>query len=237
MSNITTIDCSHLGTRTNFKAYINLISTATGSNFSLASDCKSEICASLWGLGNPDISGIGMTISYCMNVVIGVVLTSIFLVLSTRSIPVSTYWKNMLSKVFTAYHDSAVLLAFSIQIASVVMLVKVNFGISAESMGANTVEVTWIVSLLTLLPLSFGIFVFRKRDEQKLLQIDDHTTQMASKENKKKDKSAKVRRKDGLRFMLFVISWMISAYPFFSRMVCTFGRFRWLEILCCSYTN
>jgi hypothetical protein len=225
MSNTTTVDCSHLGTRTDFRSYIDLLSNATGGNFGLASDCKPEICAALWGSGNPDISGIGMTISYCTEVVIGIALTSTLLLMSTGSVPASRLWRKVLTQTLDVYHDSAVFLAFSVQIASVVMLVKVNFGISADTMGANIVEITWIVSLLTLLPLSYGVFVFRIGNAQKLLQVEEDTTQTTNRDNEKsKKKFAKGRRKDRLRFLLFIISWMVSAYPLFSRMICTFGR-------------
>lgn len=250
MANITSY-CSQLGTRTNFKTYIQLLSNATGGNFSLASGCKSEICAALWGSGNSDISGVGMTVGYILEVAIGVALTLSFLVMSTWPTPKkSTRWKVILSKTFKVYHDSAVFLTFSVQIASVVMLVKANFGISADGMGANTMKTTWIVSLLTLLPLSYGVFVFRRCDEQKLLQTDRYEMQGSDKgersssqspfreslgnEATTKEKSAKMRAKDRLRFMLFIVSWMISAYPFFSRMICTFGRFAVYNDLCCS---
>jgi len=262
MTNTTSVDCSQLGTRTDFKNYINLLSNVTGGNFSLVSGCKSEVCTALWGSGNPDISGVGMTIGYILEVAIGVALTLIFLVLCIWPTPENSRrwkvilskmlytwptpenlrcWKVILSKTFKAYHDSAIFLTFSVQVASVVMLVKANFGISADGMGANTMEITWIVSLLTLLPLCYGVFIFRLRDEEKLLQNDReamggsdgsgvNNSQVPSREGLGseatiKGKSAKVGAKDRLRFMLFVISWMISAYPFFSRMVCTFGKF------------
>ena len=241
MANTTSVNCSQLGTRTDFKDYIHLLSNVTGGNLSLASGCKSEICAALWGLGNPDISGVGMTVGYILEAAIGVALTLIFLVLSTWSIPkISRSCKVILSKTFKIYHDSAVFFTFSVQVASVVMLVEANFGISADGMGANTMKITWIVSLLTLLPLCYGVFIFRLRDEQKLLQTDrcamegsegsKSSSQSPSRESlgneaTTKEKSAKVRAKDRLRFMLFIVSWMISAYPFFSRMICTFGRF------------
>jgi hypothetical protein len=241
MANTTSIDCSQLGTRTDFRSYILLVSNATGGNFSLASDCKPEICAALWGSGNPDISGIGMTAGYVLGVALGITLTLMFMVLSTWSIPgESRRWKVLLSKTFAVYHDSAVFLSFSVQIASVIMLAKANFGISADGMGANTMEITWIVSLLTLLPVCYGVFIFRLCDAQKLLKAEGsegegwnrreesnlHPPSRKGLENEAtaKEKAEKVSSKDRLRFLLFVISWMISAYPFFSRMVCTFGE-------------
>ena len=241
MANTTSINCSQLSTRTDFKGYINLLSIATDGNFSLVDSCKSEVCAALWGSGNPDISGVGMTVGYILEAAIGAALTLIFLLLYTWPMAEnSRRGKAILSKTFKVYHDSALTLTFSVQIASVVLLVKANFGISADGMGANTMKITWVVSLLTLLPLCYGVFIFRQSDEQKLLRTDqramrgsdrsqENSPQAPSREGLGNDttpkgKSAKVRAKDNLRFMLFIVSWMVSAYPFFSRMVCTFGR-------------
>jgi hypothetical protein len=241
MANSTSIDCSKLGTRTDFRSYILSISNATGGNFSLASDCKPEICAALWGSGNPDISGIGMTIGYVLGVAIGITLTLMFLVLSMWPSPEkSMRIKDVLSKTFEVYHNSAVFLCFSVQIASVIVLVKANFGISANGMGANTMEITWIISLLTLLPVCYGVFIFRLRDAQKLLgkesseeslahMNEESSSQLHSHDGSEneamgKDKTEEASSRDRLRFLLFVLSWAISAYPFFSRMVCTFGK-------------
>jgi hypothetical protein len=55
------------------------------------------------------------------------------------------------------FHDCATFLTFSIQIAAIVVLVKVDFGLGAENMGDATVRITQAVSALTLLPLSYAI--------------------------------------------------------------------------------
>lgn len=222
MTDGRTVDCSHLGVRTDLKSYIQLMSITTGNDFDLVGLCKSEICAALWSSGNPDVDGIGMSIGYVLDVVIGTVLTLIFLVLATFSHRKQrTGLSMLLSKTFGAYYDSAIFLAFSIQLAGLVMLAKANFGSSANGMGANTMEVTWIVSLLTLLPLSHGVFIFRHQDE---LSIEDIPQEDAVSVEDHEKKMEKAKSKDDLRFLLFVIAWMPSAYPFFSRMICTFGE-------------
>ena len=61
MANNTRLNCSDLTSRTNFPDYITAIRNATGNNFALVDQCKAEVCNALWGSGNPDISGIGVS--------------------------------------------------------------------------------------------------------------------------------------------------------------------------------
>lgn len=63
----------------------------------------------------------------------------------------------VLRRCLEAYHDCTAFLTFSIQIAAIVVLVQVDFGISTESMGDATVRIAQAVSALTLLPLAYAI--------------------------------------------------------------------------------
>src|SRR6266480_4808809 len=56
-------------------------------------------------------------------------------------------------RAFGVFADAALLLTFSVQLASVVILIKKDFGISAKDFGGLTVEVTWAAALLTMLPM------------------------------------------------------------------------------------
>lgn len=62
MANATLISCSNLASRTDFGSYVTALRAATGNNFSLVGDCRTEVCNALWGFGNPDISGIGVSL-------------------------------------------------------------------------------------------------------------------------------------------------------------------------------
>ena len=54
-------DCSPLGQfNGGFEAYIHRLRNQTGFNKALLAFCDSEICGALWGVGNPDVSGIGV---------------------------------------------------------------------------------------------------------------------------------------------------------------------------------
>lgn len=60
---------------------------------------------------------------------------------------------NVMFFICDSFYDSAIFLTFSIQIASIVILVRLNFGVSANGMGDITARVTWVVSLLIMLSL------------------------------------------------------------------------------------
>jgi len=65
--NLTTnLNCTLLATRSNFPDYIQVLRNETGTginstmNLTLLGFCRPEVCNTLWGTGNADISGIGV---------------------------------------------------------------------------------------------------------------------------------------------------------------------------------
>lgn len=57
----STISCSIFSQRNSFDSYISEVLKYTGSDEGLLSACKAEICNALWGSGNSDISGVGVS--------------------------------------------------------------------------------------------------------------------------------------------------------------------------------
>lgn len=55
------VNCSLLATRTDFNSYAKKLLDVTNDNLQLLDQCKVEVCGSLWGEGNGDISGIGVS--------------------------------------------------------------------------------------------------------------------------------------------------------------------------------
>ena len=96
-------------------------------------------------------------------------------------------------RAFLVYADAAILLTFSVQLASIIILIKKDFGISAKDLGGLTVEVTWAAALLTMLPM--------------LLVCSD---------------GADLDRKE-LRLSIICISWIMFLYTFASRTISAFG--------------
>jgi hypothetical protein len=95
---------------------------------------------------------------------------------------------------FKAYADAALFLAISIQIAAVVVLIRKDFGINANGLGGITVEITWTVSLLTMLPTVLLVSL----------------------------SSIRLKRPH-LRFFLVCICWALFMYVFISRMIATYA--------------
>lgn len=60
--------------------------------------------------------------------------------------------KKLALRLLSSFDDCATLFTFSIQIASIVVLARVEYGLSATAMGDVTVRTNWTVSALTLFP-------------------------------------------------------------------------------------
>lgn len=203
------VSCAALSERTSFSSYIHLLREIAGDDWTVSAlrPCQLEICSALWGTGNPDISGIGVSkkplattiaidsrqviIAYSMELLLAVLL-AVGVTLwnpseQTRCI------SNSVHKAYDVFADAAVLFTGSIQLACVIILVRKDFGISAGGMGGLTVEVTWNAALLTMLPTTLLCFV-----------------------------PAKLKRRQ-LRFGIVCILLAFFVYTFLSRMIANFG--------------
>jgi hypothetical protein len=103
---------------------------------------------------------------------------------------------NAVHRAFGVYANAATLVTFSVQLASVVILVKKDFGISAQDFGGLTVEVTWAAALLTMLTMLPMLLVCSC--------------------------GAKLDRPE-IRLSIICISWVLFLYTFLSRMISNFG--------------
>ena len=109
----------------------------------------------------------------------------------------------------SCYQDCATFFAFSTQLACLVILLEYSFDISVTEIGYSTANIAEAVSLLTLLPLIYIAF-------QSDLLRDNNQTQTTSQ--MKNDEHTQT-----LRFGLYVMCWLLSIYPFLSRMYHAFG--------------
>ena len=93
---------------------------------------------------------------------------------STPSMESHPSWrklKRVLLRGCSVFFDRSIYFAASIQIACVVVLVRKDFGISATGLGGLTVQITWAVALLGLLPLLLpltilSIFVSKESEKE-----------------------------------------------------------------------
>ncbi|KAG9235323.1 hypothetical protein BJ875DRAFT_276889 [Amylocarpus encephaloides] len=185
--------CDALSTRGSVVDYMQVINTTTnGFNESLLELCRSNICNSLWGFGNSDISGIGMIVGYLFETILGFGLAFCIAVLGTTT---SNKYKKVLIESYRTFFNCAVFFAFSIQIACVIVLVRRDFSITANGLGAFTTQITWTIALLSMLPLICAIVSLDKVDT----------------------------KKSGYRFFLFCGCWLMFFYTFISHMIGDFS--------------
>jgi len=215
------MNCTTLTSRTSFESYITLLQTTTSNNLTLISQCRKEICGALWGAGNPDVSGIGMAIGYLLESCICILVLCAFTWVEGWTPKTARLARMLVANTSRAFYDNAVFFTFAIQAASIATLTRVDFGISADGMGALTMQITWLVSMLTLLPLL--PLVLRPQ-----IYLGNES---GAGDDGERGKSALVRRSAGLkearqdlRFLFFVICWAMAFCPFFSRMGAAFGR-------------
>lgn len=113
--------------------------------------------------------------------------------LSTK--PPLTEYSRLLQQACKVFFDCAVFFSVSIQISCVVVLVRKDFGISANGLGGLTVQITWAVALLCMLPLLYPMHILRYTDKQR----------------------------NNYRLFLFCGCWLLFFYTFVSQMIGEFG--------------
>jgi uncharacterized membrane protein len=219
-----TMDCTPLSSRTSFESYTPLLQPNATLDLSLVSHCRAEICSALWGSGNPDISGIGLAIGYLLESSICLTLLCASTWLEKWSPKNPKLAKMLLASVSSAFFDNAAFFAFAIQAASIATLTRVDFGVSADGMGALTMQITWLVSMMTLLPLMLlvlrpGMF----RDDENSATEDDREICERAKIMSRERTAAEAEARQDLRFFFLVVCWAMAFCPFFSRMGGTFG--------------
>jgi hypothetical protein len=112
----------------------------------------------------------------------------------TTNSPLTRY-SSLFAEGCKVFFDCAVFFAISIQISCVVVLVRKDFGISANGLGGLTVQITWAVALLCMLPLLYPMFILGYTD----------------------------RPRTNYRLFLFCGCWLLFLYIFISQMIGDFG--------------
>jgi hypothetical protein len=118
-------------------------------------------------------------------------------------------YKAVILRGCSVFYDCAIYFTASIQIACVVFLVRKDYGISADGFGGLTVQITWAVSLLSLLPLLYP-----------LVMLGIFVTEESEKELEEAETS---KSRHEFRFYLFSACWVLFLYAFISRMISDFA--------------
>jgi hypothetical protein len=227
-------DCIALSSRGDLKDYVHLLVNFTHGNLSRVDECRKEVCGALWGTGNPDISGIGLTIGYLLESAICACLVLFLTYLRMKGMSsnssISNVSRRMVANSARTFYDNAVFFCFAIQIASMVTLTREFLGGSSEGMGGLTVEIAWLVSSLTLLPLlplvlrpemfletevvgETASWLFGRRCQSNSTGWDEGGHRMLTEPREVK------------RFLAIVMCWFMGFFPFVNRMIGTFGKF------------
>ncbi|EGX45047.1 hypothetical protein AOL_s00173g148 [Orbilia oligospora ATCC 24927] len=127
--------------------------------------------------------------------------------------------ERQIGKCIGSLYLCIVWLCVSTQIASIVFLVRVDFGLNASGMEFPSMEITWAVSTLMLLPLLHLCFLPNEvgyRDGG-LANPEPFSSDMDSQ------KILKPSESEIFRFQALSFCWLLSGYPFLSRMLETFS--------------
>jgi hypothetical protein len=112
--------------------------------------------------------------------------------ISTRDL---TKYGEILGDGCKEFFTCAIFFAASIQIACVIVLVRQNFGISANGLGGFTVQITWAVALSCMLPLLYPMVILNYIEKER----------------------------SNYRLFLFCGCWLLFFYAFISQMIGYFG--------------
>ncbi|KAK3328583.1 hypothetical protein B0T19DRAFT_462203 [Cercophora scortea] len=168
--NQTQLDCSVFSDMSGFQQYMELIRNETDFNATLLGFCRNEICGVLWGIGNPDVSGIGIcTCSLCR-------LDDRRLfkhhTIDNEAFKKAKVWvKRPLERGFESFFTSAIYFTMSLLVAINYSLARRDFDISAEGFGIIQAKITSTISVLCVLPLLYPL-VMGLPDERSLNDRD-----------------------------------------------------------------
>ncbi|WKT49090.1 hypothetical protein QSH57_014020 [Fusarium oxysporum f. sp. vasinfectum] len=176
------VNCSQWTELDDFSGYIQDLSSETRFDLSLLEPCKSEICNAIYGTGNPDISGIGVASSF-----------------SKRS-GNSSQWYLVARTGLGVFFDCAAYFALSLQLATIAVLVRKDYGISTADLGTIEARISQTVAVVCMMSLLYPVA---------LLEPVERT-------------HSRAKVKHNARLLLLSLTVALSFYPFLSRCIHVF---------------
>lgn len=98
-----------------------------------------------------------MIVGYILDHILGLALSATVLLAASRN---SSRLQDASRRCLDSFSFCATFLAFSIEVAALVVLIREEFGISTDGMGDYTVRITQAVAMVVLLPLLYPILTF-----------------------------------------------------------------------------
>ncbi|KAF4456533.1 hypothetical protein F53441_1365 [Fusarium austroafricanum] len=145
------IDCSQWTELNDISQYIQDLDSKTHFDQRILEPCRNEICNAIYGTGNPDISGIGVACGYVLEITLSVVL-SLEVILLKRS-DKNNQWYHVAKTVLGAFFESAAYFTLSLQLATITVLVRKDYGISTADLGAIEAHISQSVAVVSMIPL------------------------------------------------------------------------------------
>ncbi|KAF5607762.1 hypothetical protein FPANT_731 [Fusarium pseudoanthophilum] len=192
------IDCSQWTELNDFSEYIQDLDSKTQFNKSILESCKSEICNAIYGTGNPDISGIGVAVGYVLEIILSILL-SLAVIMFKRSGKKSQR-HEVVKAGLEAFVDSAAYFALALQLATIAVLARKDYGISTADLGAIEARISQSVAVVSMMPLLYPVA---------LLEPAANSSTRAN-----------IKHNAGL--LLLSVTVALSFYPFLSRCIHAF---------------
>jgi len=136
-----------------------------------------------------------MVVGYLLESVLGQLFALGFLIKGFPSTTSPSKTRDLLAEGCQIFFDCAIFFVVSIQISCVVVLARKDFGISANGLGGLTVQITWAVALVCMLPLLYPLVILEYTHEER----------------------------SNFRFSLFCGCWILFFYTFISQMIGEFA--------------
>ncbi|KAJ4269658.1 hypothetical protein NW762_001326 [Fusarium torreyae] len=197
MSGLET-DCSQWAELNDFSKYIQDLESKTQFNRSKLEICRNEICNAIYGTGNPDISGIGVTVGYVLGLALGFFLSLAVILLKRHGKP--GQWHQIARSGLEAFFDSAAYFALSLQLATIAVLVRKDYGISTADLGAIEARIAQSVAVVSMTPLLYPVALLEPAVEAR----------------------SRDKVKHNARLLLLSLAVALSFYPFLSRCIHAF---------------
>ncbi|KAF5538923.1 hypothetical protein FNAPI_10950 [Fusarium napiforme] len=192
------VDCSQWTELNDFSEYIRDLDSETQFNKSILEPCKSEICNAIYGTGNPDISGIGVAVGYVLEIILSILL-SLAVIMFKRSGKKSQ--RHEVAKAgLEAFADSAAYFALALQLATIAVLARKDYGISTADLGAIEARISQSVAVVSMMPLLYPVALLEPAAKS----------------------STRANIKHNARLLLLSVTVALSFYPFLSRCIHAF---------------
>ncbi|RSL78908.1 hypothetical protein CEP51_007799 [Fusarium floridanum] len=194
-------NCGALAQLDDFSDYVDVLGSQTDFNETSLEVCKNEICIAVYGTGNPDISGIGVATAYILEFALSVLLSLAAIMLRrSQSGTVAYRWKEIIQCGLDSFFTSAAYFALAIQLATIIVLVRKDYGISNADLGAIEARIAQSVSVVSMMPLLYPAA---------LLEPEERNVNRDVRHNS--------------RLLLLSVTLALSFFPFISRCIHAFG--------------